>query len=518
MKKLFLFLSYFIVFTGYAQVRTPAQLYPQLFPAVQMNRVYSDGKTFADAIPLYAPAIINAHYTQASAQPGFRLDSFAHRCFTLPHSDAVAFKTDTARSLRRHIDTLWSVLTRRPDSRTAGSLLPLPHPYIVPGGRFREVYYWDTYFTMLGLVQAKRFSLVNGIMANFAYMIDSFGHIPNGNRTYYLSRSQPPFFALMVALAASHDSSVFITYRHELVAEYNYWMQDADMLQPGTARRHVVKLPDGHVLNRYWDASNEPRDESYREDVLAAIRSHQEKHKFYRNVRAAAESGWDFSSRWFADGRHMETICTTSLVPVDLNCLLYQLERTIATSCRMAGDTAEAGIYTRKAVLRKHEINKYCWNAAYACYTDYDWQHARPSAQITIATSFPLCFGIASVAQARMVAQKIQHSFLCYGGVATTLTHSGQQWDRPNGWAPLQYITITGLRRYGYRRLARTIALRWISYNRAAFRQTGKLLEKYNIEAHGNAAQAGGGEYPLQDGFGWTNGVLLTLMNEYNIP
>ncbi len=174
--------------------------------------------------------------------------------------------------MRTHIDALWSVLERPPDPpQPNSSLLPLPYRYVVPGGRFREIYYWDSYFTMLGLEQSGRHDLVVEMVKNFAYLIDRFGHVPNGNRSYYLSRSQPPFFAAMIELLAQREGeSVYATYLPELSREYEFWMDGAARLAPGSAYRRVVRLEDGTVLNRYWDDRETPREESYREDVETA--------------------------------------------------------------------------------------------------------------------------------------------------------------------------------------------------------------------------------------------------------
>jgi hypothetical protein len=168
------------------------------------------------------------------------------------------------------------------------------------------------------------------MLANFAHLIDTYGHIPNGNRTYYLSRSQPPFFAAMVARAADRDGeSLYGKYLPQLLREHEFWMQGADRLVPGTAHRRVVRLRDGTVLNRYWDDRAAPRDEAWREDIETARQSGRPAAEVYRNLRATAESGWDFSSRWLADGRTLSTIRTIDILPVDLNALLHEMERAV---------------------------------------------------------------------------------------------------------------------------------------------------------------------------------------------
>lgn len=511
MRKSFLYIMFIIGYlSATAQHKTPLQLYPAFFKDVQMQHIYPDGKTFPDAVPMEEPEVINRLYIEVSGKPGFSLKGFVNQYFKEPYTPSSEFKSNPGNGLRKHIDTLWTVLERDADTVKNTSLIPLPYPYVVPGGRFRETYYWDSYFTMLGLQEAGRYDVIEHMVDNFAWLLDKYGLIPNGNRTYYLTRSQPPFFSLMVEmLAEQKGDSVMLTYLPQLLKEYNFWIN-------GSGGHHVIAVGESY-LNRYYDAGDYPREESYREDVMQARKSDQDSASFYRNIRAAAESGWDFSSRWFEDGVHLSTIKTTDYIAVDLNCLLYNLETLIAKASRLANDDATANDFSAKALKRKQGILKYCINSD-GIFTDYNFKTGKPSTKLTMAMAYPLFFKIATPKQAERIAQLIEARFLKTGGVATTLNNdSGEQWDAPNGWAPLQYITIVGLNNYGYDKLAKTIALRWINQNTVAFKQTGKLLEKYNIELKGDAAKAGGGEYPLQDGFGWTNGVLLKLMNMYDV-
>ncbi|RZK51377.1 MAG: trehalase, partial [Hymenobacter sp.] len=193
---------------------SPRQLYPGLFEAVQLGRVYPDGKTFVDATPTAPPADIVAAYERSRQQPGFQLRGFVQQYFTPPAATTDSYHSNVAAGIRAHLDTLWTVLQRpaQPKVQFNSSLLPLPRPYLVPGGRFREMYYWDSYFTMLGLRQAGRTAALRDMVADFGSLLDQYGHIPNGTRTYYLTRSQPPFFALMVQLlsqAEGRDSRAY---------------------------------------------------------------------------------------------------------------------------------------------------------------------------------------------------------------------------------------------------------------------------------------------------------------------
>ena len=397
------------------------------------------------------------------------------------------------------------------------SLLPLPYPYLVPGGRFREIYYWDSYFTMLGLQESKETELMENMVKNFAYLIDKYGHIPNGNRSYYLSRSQPPFFSLMVGLLAqAKGDEVYQTYLPALEKEYEYWMQaDQPKLKSSSADRYVVKVNE-FIMNRYWDEKENPRQESYREDVLTAEQSGRNIEEMYRHLRSGATSGWDFSSRWFADGKNLRTIETTDIIPVDLISLLYGLEKTLYTTHQKMGNTSKAATYRVRSENRIKFLNKYCWNEKDGYYYDYNFRKKTQMKIPSLATVYPMFFKMASGAQAKKIAYNIKAKFLKSGGLITTLSNTGQQWDAPNGWAPLQWMAIQGLENYRQHDLAKDIAERWTSLNIKVFHRTGKLMEKYNVMD--TNLEAGGGEYPSQDGFGWTNGVLLKLMNKYQIP
>jgi alpha,alpha-trehalase len=493
----------------------PQVLFQELFRAVQTAQLYADSKAFADAVPQAAPAEILRQYRLQRPDSPQALRHFVDTFFTMPTEAPASEAVAPHLPLAAHIDALWDRLTHRTSSAPRGaSLLPVPKPYVVPGGRFRELYYWDSYFTMLGLLESGRHDLVEDMVADFAYLIDTYGHVPNGTRSYYLSRSQPPFFYAMVELSVPEDpAAAYAHFLPELRREYDFWMQGAAGLQRGAARRRVVALEDGIVLNRYWDDSDKPRDESYREDVALAQRVSRPEAEVYRDIRAAAESGWDFSSRWLADGLDLATIDTTSIVPVDLNALLYGLENAIRAGCQRRGQRACAQDFARRAGARRAAMDTYLWDGAAGVYRDYDWRRRERTPRPSAATLYPLFTGQASDAQARAVAGAVVRELLAPGGIATTSVRTGQQWDAPNGWAPLQWIGVDGLRRYGESSLAESVACRWMMSVKRVYRDEDRLVEKYDVLDPGRSG--GGGEYPLQDGFGWTNGVMRKLMALY---
>jgi len=416
--------------------------------------------------------------------------------------------------LRMHVRTLWPQLVRQPVAPVAGSsALPLPAPYVVPGGRFREIYYWDSYFTMLGLKVDGQQPLVESMLDDFTSLIERYGHIPNGTRTYYLSRSQPPYYALMLDLSTNTDPAIVKRRLAALRVEHAFWMKGTACLDGKPACLRVVRMPNGSVLNRYYDDRDTPRDESYAEDVATAAKAApRPAADTQRNLRAGAESGWDFSSRWLRDPKSLATVHTTDIVPVELNSLLWAMERRIAERCRTANDAACATAFTTLAAERKTAIDHYLWQANTARYADWDLSMRKPTASINAAMLHPLFVGLASPAQAEAVAATVQRSLVAEGGLRTTTLNTGQQWDEPNGWAPLQWVAIAGLERNGEPALAKDIAKRWLATVGAAYAETGKMLEKYNIEQR---TPGGGGEYPVQDGFGWTNGVTSAILDRY---
>jgi alpha,alpha-trehalase len=497
-------------------VYEPSRSLGPLFHDVQLSTMFPDSKTFVDARPLETPAAIATAYTAERSSPGFSLRAFVDKHFEMPRAAGADFKSDTTLSMEQHAKALWPALTRVPDSSNArSSLLPLPYPYVVPGGRFREVYYWDSYFTMLGLIASGRSDLVRSMLDNFAHLVRTVGHIPNGNRTYYLSRSQPPYFGAMVGLyATATDTGQALRYLDALELEHAFWMEGADRLAPGDAHRRVVRLKSGAVLNRYWDDRADPRPESYRPDYqLGQTVPEPQREAFYRNTRAAAESGWDFSTRWMRDPKDLRSLETTELVPVDLNSLLYHTERTIAALRTFRGQQGDADVARRFAAAaeaRRQALLAAAFEPDSGFFYDVRWRTgARVLDRPTLAASSPLYFGLATPEQGRAVASRLERDFYKPGGFVTTLIVSGQQWDAPNGWPPLEWLTIEGVRRYGRAELADSARARWLALNRRTYEATGKMTEKYDVADM--TRRAGGGEYPTQDGFGWTNGVGLAL-------
>lgn len=514
----------------------PSRFYPELFDTVQRAGIFADSKTFPDSRPVMRIKRIRDQYQSSHQRADFNLERFVVTHFdTSTRVKPITIDHRTTPSA--HIQALWPVLTRHDTTEPthASSRIRLPYPYVVPGGRFNEMYYWDSYFTLLGLEESGKSKLIEQMVYNYLFLLDNFGFIPNGTRSYFLSRSQPPFYFLMVNLYLNnkyhhdilHDKISQKTHlswmfkkelkrlTDALEREHAFWMISEKSVSPGhPAANHMVRTGNGEFLNRYFDKRPEPRPEAYKEDIHLARESNRAHETLYLDLRSACESGWDFSSRWLADPQQLKTIQTSNILPVDLNTLLYGMERMIARSHFLLGDKENFRQWKEKAQKRGELIQQYFWDEGNGFYFDYHFKNKKHTPSWTLAGVYPLFFEIADSTQAAKVARHIENKFLKDGGLVTTLTAIGEQWDYPNGWAPLQWMAIKGLQNYGYNALADKIATRWLKLNEQVFRKTGKMMEKYNVVD--TTLMSGGGEYPAQDGFGWTNGVYLRLQRQLN--
>lgn len=439
---------------------------------VQSMNLFADSKHFVD-MPLMAdPAHVLAEFRRVP-QPYVRTDvmSFLHTYFGEPGSDMedwvpqdhmseppvlARIANATLRQWASDVNALWPILGRRVkddvvNSPQRHSLLPLRHPVIVPGGRFRETYYWDSYWILRGLLTCGMRTTALGMIRNFLDLVATFGFIPNGARVYYLDRSQPPVLALMVDAyaTATGDASVVAEALPSMDQEYSFWMDGI----------HAVRITDGagrtHVLNRYCANTTRPRPESYREDVnLTSGLSSDAAGALYQNVASAAESGWDFSSRWFADLQHLRSAVTTAVVPVDLNAFLYRMEVLLAGFHRTHGDAAASARYEQAAQVRTEAMEAFMWNSTRGMWFDYRIDTHAQSADVTAANYVPLWAGCgrldANPGRAGAVLRSLRDSGLVRaGGLLTSLRETGEQWDFPNAWAPLQHMLVEGLHSVG---------------------------------------------------------------------
>ena len=448
--------------------------------------------TISHSLLIKIKSLINEYYII----PDNTIGEQTIECIDIPQVNADNIP-EKYRKAYLHIVQNWKNLLRKTPDKTKSSLIPLPNNYIVPGGRFREIYYWDSYFTIMGLNLSGLNNISKDMVGNFLYLVKQFGFVPNGNRIYYLSRSQPPFLAMMaeevrpkVLPVKSNKEWLENVYR-VITHEYrNNWMN------PET--HYVASIG----LNRYYDAISTKRPESWGDDNAKTHNTPE----FYKNERTECESGWDFSDRFQQKA--------LNYIPVDLNSLLYEYEVLFEKWAMLLGKDDEANYWEDQADKRQQLIYKYLWNDEDGMFYDYDYVNKTQSKYKSLATVFPLWVELASKDQAKKVRDNIVNYFEFKGGVVTSLDkkHTKYQWNYPNGWPPLQLITIQSLLYYGYDSDAKRIADKWLDLNLKYYNSTGKFLEKYNVvDLTINTT----GSYPNQDGFGWTNGVFLKILDTF---
>jgi len=440
-----------------------------------------------------------------------------------------------------------------PAQLSAPGLLYLPHPYVVPGGRFNEMYGWDSYFILLGELADNRLDLARNTVDNFFYELDHYGAILNANRTYYLTRSQPPFLSSMVLELYRAELAVNPKEAHSnlrralpyLIRDYSVWI----------ATPH---LADNTGLSRYSDLGHGPvpemaDDSTYYIDVIHWLLAHPDQtppgylHKllptktpapishtaaqhdseskwdcaahcpitmadgyalsddFLSGDRAMRESGFDTTFRFGPFGGS-----TQNFAPADLNALLFKYEHDLAFITATLGDTNAAVAWSEAAGERRERIDNLMWNESAGLYLDYDFINSRPSTYRYLTAFYALWSGVASPAQAHRLAANLS-LFEQPGGLQMSTTTSGVQWDSPFGWAPTNWLAVSGLARYGYTTEAQRIAREFTSTIATNYAHDGTIREKYNVVSPAaNVAVREGYKFNVI-GFGWTNAVYLKM-------
>ncbi|HEU0370261.1 MAG TPA: trehalase family glycosidase [Candidatus Acidoferrum sp.] len=435
-------------------------------------------------------------------------------------------------------------------------LLYLEHKYVVPGGRFNEMYGWDSYFIVRGLVRDGRIELAKGMIENFLFEIEHYGTILNANRSYYLSRSQPPFLTSMILSVYEAEKAAGHEDRKWLERVYGYAGKDYEMWisAPHTA--------DGTGLSRYYDFGNVPAPESLKDEtdhyrrVAAYFVMHPEldrgylerepigkpkrdavgKHyavdvcesplmaaakpdcedaagvtlsqEFYRGDRSMRESGFDVSFRFGPHGagtHHYAAVC--------LNSLLYKYEKDMETMSTMLGRAKDAASWKQRAAERGENIQKYLWDVEQGMFFDYDLHHKERSTYIYITTFYPLWAGAATKEQAAAIMKhlgKLEQP----GGLVMSPYESEGQWDFPYAWAPTQLLAIEGMRKYGFNTDADRISYNFLSMIAANFRHDGTIREKYNAVTRSSETAVKAGYNINVVGFGWTNAVFLVFLHD----
>ena len=361
------------------------------------------------------------------------------------------------------------------------------------------------------------YETAKGMITNYLDLVLRYGFVPNGGRIYYLNRSQPPFLIQMVHLYYSHTQDLeFVRNNFEILEkEYEFWEN----------HRSVTRNVSGtlHGFAVYKANMTTPRPESYWHDyeVGETLGDKEEQSQFYQAVASAAESGWDFSSRWFnqsgAGNGQFESIHTTEIIPVDLNSILYKNALSLAKFSELTGDQSKAKEYLDLANRRRRAIEALLWDESSGVWGDYDMKTQTRTQAFYASIVVPLWAGIAreNLTREELVFTNMRRTNVLDfpGGLPTSLKESGEQWDFPNAWPPLQHMFIVALNMSNSEKLqseARKFAQSWVLSNWKGYERTNHMFEKYNVSTVGNTGR--GGEYTPQVGFGWTNGVILELL------
>ncbi len=422
-------------------------------------------------------------------------------------------------------------------------LLYLPNPYVVPGGRFNEMYGWDTYFILLGLVQDNRVATAQGIVENFFFEIENYGAILNANRTYYFTRSQPPLLSSMIAevYARNHDKAWLAHAYSYAKRDHALWTQSTHLAGPtGLARyddlgdgpvpemaddstyfsdviRWLRAHPDVHTsylveASAHPDAAEATRLRTVSCDIAASkvcagayADGHRLSAAFFHGDRAMRESGFDTSFRFGPFSGSAD-----QFAPVCLNSLLYKYERDLATFAHELGKQQEEEDWNGIASRRKAAVDKYLWQADAGLYYDYNFVTGQSSQYNFISTFYPLWAGLATPQQAAAVQQHLA-LFEHEGGVAMSDRESGVQWDLPYGWAPTNWFAVAGLDRYGFHQDASRIARAFIKSVNTNYLHDGTIREKYNVVSADGNVKVSAGYKSNVIGFGWTNGVYVSM-------
>lgn len=405
------------------------------------------------------------------------------------------------------------------------SILPVPNGFIIPGGRFREFYYWDSYWIIRGLLVCNMKHTAKGMLENFFKIIATYGFVPNGGRVYYLDRSQPPLLTLMVSDYVELTNEMYWLKKSIkfLEMELNYWLN----------YKIVVFNKDGRTyrLAHYLSSSDLPRPESYIEDVMIAsfYDNENDRKQCYQNIRTGAETGWDFSARWFFDktgGNRggLPNINPIRVLPVDLNAFLCKSFKVMANFFSKFGNKEKSKYWKELAMEWQQNIDAILYNEQDGIWYDFDVELMKHRKYFYPSNFAPLWTESYNTKEGKLFGNNAtkylkKNGIMDYeGGIPASLLETGQQWDHPNAWAPLQAMVIFGLERTGDPEsveVAREFAKRWIKSLIKVSQDTHEIFEKYNAMFMG--MYGGGGEYEVQTGFGWTNGVLLELIEYYYV-
>ena len=510
----------------------------EILHSVQMAKIFDDAKTFVDMRMKYDMAYTEKKFRDLGVNPTREaLGKFVTENFSPAGQDLEPYnpKDWMKRPERLHeirdeklrkwgfaLNELWKDLGRNITSKAreqslGSSLIVVRNPFMIPGGRFREYYYWDSYWILHGILACGMYETAKDMTFNYIDLVRRYGFVPNGGRIYYLNRSQPPFLIQMVDLYYNYTSDLeFVRNNLKIIVEeYEFWVTHRSVTMDVSGNNQIFAIYKANMTTA--------RPESYWHDyeVAEKLGDQHMKSKFYQAVASAAESGWDFSSRWFNQSGvgigKFESIHTTEIIPVDLNSILYKNALSLSKFFKLIGDQEKSSLYEKLANRRKLAIESLLWNEAAGIWADYDMTTQSITKAFYASMIVPLWAGLARENETReelVLANMKRAKVLDFpGGLPTSLNQSGQQWDFPNGWPPLQHMLIIGLTKSKstfLQKEAKNFAQSWVLSNWKGYQQSNHMFEKYNVSSVGNTGR--GGEYKPQVGFGWTNAVILDLL------
>uniref|UniRef100_A0A915Q0L4 Trehalase n=1 Tax=Setaria digitata TaxID=48799 RepID=A0A915Q0L4_9BILA len=530
-----------------------AQVYCQgdILHTVMMLGLYQDSKTFVDKPLKKDPEEVVADFHKRFSKSiteddreqvkQFVEDNFGIEGEELDECELSDWKAEPERlltiensALRQfalEINYIWKDLCRTVKKKVKEhpqrhSLIYIPNEFIVPGGRFREYYYWDGYWIIKGLLASGMQTTTRRMIENFAYLINNYGFIPNGGRIYYLRRSQPPLFIPMVYeyYAATKNDDFLISVIDAMEKELLFWKTRRTIVIEKNGRNYTVFRYRADTAVPISEVISVGHSPSFPNEIFAAQHvPSSKKRALWRDIASAAESGWDFSSRWFTDRKTMENCETSNIAPVDLNAFMCWNMAILAHIHGHLGNLTRRNELIKERHIFIDTFTDIFYDKKEKAWFDVNLRTGERNYEAYPSIAIPLfaeCYQRLDTRMMTDVLNTLQRNGLLnfpYGVPVSLIKGTNQQWDFPNGWANVNHMIIEGLRRsnyYGMQQKAFDIAQKWIDLNYQAYLKDGKMWEKYDVSKP-YEQKAEGGEYEIQDGFGWTNGVALDLLVTY---
>jgi len=459
---------------------SPELRFGKLFERVQMEGVFEASSIFSNAIPKAFTKKVMKAYAEKSKNENFNLKDFVNEYFVTEID--LSLKADEGEELKQYLNTAIDKMKIK-SIAAKGSVIEMSKKSLASrSSNYPEIDYPESYFNMIGLAAKGDVELMKDFPKNFVFMLNEYDLIPQKNRSYSLKQAGPPYLSSMInILEASEGERILKFYLGSFFKEYQYWMNGSYELLPGSQKDHSVKLIDGELLNRYWSESTKPRIAFYKEDRDLVERLGDP--KVLREVRAIEESTWLESSRWGMSNDNYEGANITNLIPVDLNALLYNLEKSIARAYTLLNQDPKAEFFFDKAEARKKALMKYCWNEAQGYFFDYNYIEQKQSDIVSVAGIYPLFVQMVDAKQAKRVTTVLEKELMKNGGVSSTNVDTDLFWDAAYGKAAYQWIAYKAMKNYKQDVIAKKIKKNWIKTQTRLFEEHRILPEFSKLDS-----------------------------------